>query len=1390
MPSKRRKNKKKRGGGGGATKAPENGTHGPALAASHAPVADEQEHAPRSGNADGGTTTDRNPHKSTEEITPTEPSVSTAESTCVATGGDERARDDAVGGADSKTGGQHEAEGAEAHSPLTKAGDGAGEAAATDHAPNGDRAEPAAAAAPQLPSGAASHGGDGDGDQGQGGDTQPTASGETVSLDAVGPVAAGATAASAEEGDTDATACSASGATDGPVGGVTDDVAGGPKSDVADTATDSAPAAATGGAGVGSTSAAAAVGQADEASGSAAPAAADPSADAKHPPTTPPSVGQSIVATAPNSPMGEIVRHSDGGAGGLAAVSSAEVVADGPGPMPPATAQLDLSAFSYEQRLRAFYEAFNPAKVGDVPRLVKQYAGRERDLFQALGRKYGVTTDQAMRIAEDPVLQKLARAQAEMIGPPVASPSGRAASAKRASIKAPTIKAFGRFMRGAAAKIENKLDQLATPPEGAFRPQPHGSGPPTSASPVKGSASLGQRSAPVSAAPPESPTRPAAGSSPRKGSSLMPGVVEARQSTPFAAAAAPTKVATASEAHEAGERAQSRAPDPARETGAIGKVRSRQGPLPTKTVPSGLVDEERATAAPGDAVSKPHVSVGFDEAAPTASAEGVLPDQDSGGHGSASSPIGSRIGSQGTTAHLVSHQKVETPRAAKSDDDDVSAESDAPTGEAEDVGAALASPRAVAADDDGKGPAAKNPDGGIAVVSFASTPERATSAPAKSGDGQLHLPAAKPHSSEVASASTAPTESSGAGVSGDSVTSLREENAQLSVQLTELQRQADADRVASQAEIQRLQKQLADLTSEHDAHFEQLRKQNAALESAHRESLAELDSSRQNLSGESSAHAQSRARLKTTLETVTSLQAELKSAKKAGQQAAVQARKDTAAAVKAANDAAKSKLQAAQREARAAADTARREASALRKQLVAANKRVAKLEPQLSAAETAKKALTQEWQEMKKEVAELREQSGAAARELSSRRAAAAEHSATTSAMSQEIELLQETREKARAVADTASSQLRRLEEERDAAVARSEQLTREVAALVRARDQLESSLTAQLRKASKSRDAAVAKAKSTKALAAKLTARVRHLQAKLTNARSRLDDVQVERDTLRAQVVFEDRLRGFNENALMAKEDGRARAIEMAELLSLFKIRAETERHIREQQAQDLDDIDEAAEDVVVSEDENPAATGARAAGGAGGGGGGVAGVGDAARIGPATSSGRQSRGSSRESLGDHRGAMPATSDRAREETSSLRRASDGDVTSDGGSDFGIESQRTAGVDPRTAIKLRDKQLRWEASRRLVAGQLDLTRQLVTDDGSFPDWEDDNEVVACRACSEVFSWMRWKHHCRNCGKVFCGDCSNKQSAIPRLGIDQARVCDSCFLVLKKVGGV
>ena len=59
------------------------------------------------------------------------------------------------------------------------------------------------------------------------------------------------------------------------------------------------------------------------------------------------------------------------------------------------------------------------------------------------------------------------------------------------------------------------------------------------------------------------------------------------------------------------------------------------------------------------------------------------------------------------------------------------------------------------------------------------------------------------------------------------------------------------------------------------------------------------------------------------------------------------------------------------------------------------------------------------------------------------------------------------------------------------------------------------------------------------------------------------------------------------------------------------------------------------------------------------------------------------------------------------------------------------------------------------------------------------PDWQQDEDVMCCPSCSTDFSHFTRRHHCRACGGVFCGNCSQKEQSL-ELYTHPQRVCDSC----------
>lgn len=63
-----------------------------------------------------------------------------------------------------------------------------------------------------------------------------------------------------------------------------------------------------------------------------------------------------------------------------------------------------------------------------------------------------------------------------------------------------------------------------------------------------------------------------------------------------------------------------------------------------------------------------------------------------------------------------------------------------------------------------------------------------------------------------------------------------------------------------------------------------------------------------------------------------------------------------------------------------------------------------------------------------------------------------------------------------------------------------------------------------------------------------------------------------------------------------------------------------------------------------------------------------------------------------------------------------------------------------------------------------------------------FPIPDKASSVCQNPRCSESFSFMNRRHHCRRCGLLYCGKCSNRSIAIPALKYSSpVRVCETCY---------
>ena len=66
-------------------------------------------------------------------------------------------------------------------------------------------------------------------------------------------------------------------------------------------------------------------------------------------------------------------------------------------------------------------------------------------------------------------------------------------------------------------------------------------------------------------------------------------------------------------------------------------------------------------------------------------------------------------------------------------------------------------------------------------------------------------------------------------------------------------------------------------------------------------------------------------------------------------------------------------------------------------------------------------------------------------------------------------------------------------------------------------------------------------------------------------------------------------------------------------------------------------------------------------------------------------------------------------------------------------------------------------------------------------DNSSVDNWLSDDSSKTCLLCGATFTMTRRRHHCRYCGLLFCGNCTDNRTMV---GDSIARVCDSCAVIL------
>ncbi|EZA52929.1 RUN and FYVE domain-containing protein [Ooceraea biroi] len=86
-------------------------------------------------------------------------------------------------------------------------------------------------------------------------------------------------------------------------------------------------------------------------------------------------------------------------------------------------------------------------------------------------------------------------------------------------------------------------------------------------------------------------------------------------------------------------------------------------------------------------------------------------------------------------------------------------------------------------------------------------------------------------------------------------------------------------------------------------------------------------------------------------------------------------------------------------------------------------------------------------------------------------------------------------------------------------------------------------------------------------------------------------------------------------------------------------------------------------------------------------------------------------------------------------------------------------------------------------ADLREAADDAQRRQQQSTLQESSVTWTNDRLVTQCKGCSREFNMTRRKHHCRNCGNIFCNACSDNTTALPN-SAKPVRVCDECYVFL------
>eukprot|EP01100_Stratorugosa_tubuloviscum_P001517 TRINITY_DN1335_c1_g5_i1.p1 TRINITY_DN1335_c1_g5~~TRINITY_DN1335_c1_g5_i1.p1 ORF type:complete len:574 (-),score=253.67 TRINITY_DN1335_c1_g5_i1:120-1841(-) len=94
--------------------------------------------------------------------------------------------------------------------------------------------------------------------------------------------------------------------------------------------------------------------------------------------------------------------------------------------------------------------------------------------------------------------------------------------------------------------------------------------------------------------------------------------------------------------------------------------------------------------------------------------------------------------------------------------------------------------------------------------------------------------------------------------------------------------------------------------------------------------------------------------------------------------------------------------------------------------------------------------------------------------------------------------------------------------------------------------------------------------------------------------------------------------------------------------------------------------------------------------------------------------------------------------------------------------------------------IELIEKTITICRSQPVVGRSLNNSTTNTTSGSPAPVWVPDSEQKECSFCNKKFTAINRRHHCRMCGKLVCGVCSDFKLYLENIG-KQCRVCTDCF---------